>query len=409
METSDRFWNWVNDNINEDPSRLRLKYHAINGDIDFNLAIIQIECRQKYKKKLSVTLEKYPRFLFPSQLSGEQATSDRLARFHASLLPGSCSLIDLTAGLGIDLLHCASKAVRAVAIEKKNEIAQALVYNMSLAGHRDISIINGDCIGYIERFKGEKYDVAFIDPARRAADGSRIYSLAQCEPDITGMIPSISGMAGKLIIKASPMLDISHTLNSIPEASRIISLGTPTECKELIIIAGSDEICAIPRIDAVTLSPSGTDRFSFTMQEEHNAMVEYKEPSEGDFLYEPSPAIMKAGPMKLLSARYGVSKIHPNTHLYISTGIIPDFPGEIHIVENIIPYSSKYIKRIRKDYPTINVSTRNFGMSASCLKNKLGIKDGGNLRLMGTTDICGKKQLLILKHVDVSVSASCAR
>ena len=76
------FFEWIAAHASDDVAKLRLKYGREYGD-----AIMQIECRRKFGKKLEQTLASFPDFYFPSVLAGEQSTSDLLASFHASLTP----------------------------------------------------------------------------------------------------------------------------------------------------------------------------------------------------------------------------------------------------------------------------------------------------------------------------------
>lgn len=96
------FYDWVAAHSADDTSKLRFKYAGKTGDIDYADAILQIDCRRKYARKLSATLAAAKQFYFPDTLSGEQSTSDLLASFHASLVSDADVVADLTAGLGID-------------------------------------------------------------------------------------------------------------------------------------------------------------------------------------------------------------------------------------------------------------------------------------------------------------------
>ena len=49
-----------------------------------------------------------------------------------------------------------------------------------------------------------------------------------------------------------------------------------------------------------------------------------------------------------------------------------------------------------------NVATRNFGIGADVLRNRLGISDGGTLRLYGFSDASGNKMLAIAESVVIS-------
>mgnify|MGYP000464820810 CR=1 FL=1 len=47
----------------------------------------------------------------------------------------------------------------------------------------------------------------------------------------------------------------------------------------------------------------------------------------GRFLYEPNASVMKCGGFRSLATRYGLRKLHPNSHLYTSDHSCKDFPG----------------------------------------------------------------------------------
>ena len=302
----DKFWQWVDLHLNNDPIKLRLKYASISDGFDYDAAITQIECRQRFGKKLSDTLTNVPHFFFPNKLSGEQSTSDKLAEYHATLIKGR-TMVDLTAGLGIDVLHCLRACDRAIAIERNESVANALKYNSSQASVNNLDVVCVDCREYIDKCDN-KYGTVFIDPARRSSDGGRVFSLSECEPDVTEMLPRLSQICERLVIKMSPMLDISHTINTLGGCNKIISLGNATECKELIAIKDFCESdCTDTIIEAVTIVGDSVISFCYTNKEE----AETKQPiysmcKVGDFYYEPYPSVMKTGASKLLANRFDI-------------------------------------------------------------------------------------------------------
>lgn len=392
LHVNSDFWHFVNTNITSDPSVLRLKYHSKDtGDLDVNLAITQIECRKKFSKKFSQTLSHDPLFLFPSVLAGEQATSDLLSTFHASLIRENTRLLDLTAGLGIDSLHFAQKAANVRSIEIDENKAAALSYNASHLNAANLEVVFGDCKEKIDRH----WDYMFIDPHRRGEQGKRVFALSDCQPDVISLLPKIRLHSDTLIVKASPMLDITRMAAELPGCTQIIALGTPTECKELIAIVDckSSQI-GLYSIRAVTLSSDKENMIEFTPLQEREAQANFIIPREGWFLYEPYPSVMKAAPFSLISQKYGVGKLHANTHLYVSEDLVANFPGEAFEIWAIYPFMSKHIKRLKLDYPQINVATRNFDMAAEKLRAKLGVKDGGDMRLFAVT--AGPRELMIV-------------
>ena len=174
-------FDWVERNINADPAALRLKWRGKMPWVD--LAIMQVECRKKARKKLPEELGDI-RFIFPILISAEQSTSDTLAEFHATLICNGDSVVDLTCGLGIDTFHLATRASRVTAIDINPDVAGAIAYNASVLGRMNVTAIAADCMQWLNS-STDRFDTAFIDPARRGEGNARIYRLSDCIPDVT--------------------------------------------------------------------------------------------------------------------------------------------------------------------------------------------------------------------------------
>lgn len=398
------FWEYVATNAKADPHKLRLAADGKKYDFDVSSAIIQIEARRKFGRKLSSTLTAFERFLFPSMLAGEQSTSDLLAEYHSGLCAAGMSCVDLTAGLGIDALHITRRASEVTAIERTDALCKALEYNAKGLRVDNLEVICGDCREFVERAveSGRSFEVAFIDPARRSADGGRVYGFEDCEPDICAMMPELAKLCKLLIIKASPMLDIAAAVQSLGRMPRsVIALGTPTECKELLFIV--DFAADAPEeaiYEAVTLSTdnSGGSSFAFAKSSELGCELAPTQPSvkPGDTICEPSPCIMKMAPFRLLARQWGLCGFGNGTHLfYRATPPDGSFPGRLYTVLEVLPYASKVIKRLARKYPVAQIATRNFGMSADELRGRLGIRQGDTNRIFGITDAADNRMLIV--------------
>lgn len=389
MKTYDNaFFDWIDAHRDEDPARLRLKYGRQRAD-----EILQIECRRKYAAKLAGLLAARPRFVFPTALSGEQSTSWRLAQFHASLVPPGSRVADLTAGLGADACAMSDHA-DVTAVERDPEVAAALRHNYAASG--TLTVVEADCRDFVRDYlaRGEEpFDVIFIDPARRSADGGRVYALDGCEPDVTAMMPDLLRMGRRVIVKASPMLDITHTTGELPEAETVIALGTTTECKELDIICSANPSRPLT-IQTVTLGSDTESAFAYRSTDGTGSPDTYAVPRVGEYVYDPYPAVMKSGAMHILGPRYGMAKLAPNTHLWVSAKATDDFPGHRFEVTEVLPYASRHIKRYASRFPRVSLTTRNFDVAAPVLKKKLGVADGSDVRLFAVTARDGSKYLV---------------
>lgn len=389
------FFNWIEQHFSDDPAKLRLKFRKERGD-----EILQIEMRRKHSAKFAQTLKDNPNFIFPTSLAAEQSTSDRLAQFHASLIQPADTVADLTAGLGIDAMYFARKAKFVIAVERNEVLADALRANGR--SFSNLEVITGDCRDIITSWvnQNKKFDIVFIDPARRDANGARVFALKDCEPDVTALLPEIKKITSNLIIKASPMLDISHTvLELTPHVSQIFVLGTPTECKELVAVCElkRNEIVE-PLIHAVTIKTEGISDFEFTRSEENEAKTVFGVPMEGQYVFDPYPALMKAAPNKLISQRYGLTKIGANTHLWFADSPVADFPGNIYRILEVLPYMSKHIKRYASRFPKVAVTSRNFDISSDSLRAKLKVTEGP-MRLFAVNAFDGRKLLITCEKI----------
>lgn len=370
--------------MGEDFNHLRLKYH---GDADKLYDILQRECRYKCAKKLPHTLM-CEGFVFPSTTLAEMCTSDDVAQVHASMVGSSYRVLDMTAGLGIDTFHFAERGCKVTAIELSTEAACALRHNAEALGvAANVSVIEDDSIRWLDK-STEHFDVIFIDPARRD-DSGRHHSFSHCTPDITQSLSMIMSHCDRLIIKASPMIDISSAKKELGiTRCKVAIIGTTKECKEVVIIASNDND-SLPAVDdeieCITIGcPVYSHKYS-------GHKVQYVNPIPGMYLMQPYPSVMK-GTGGIV---YGYDKLHPNTHLYLSQQPPAHFPGMIYRITDVYPFNKAVIKSFGKIFHRINVAARNFPLTAPELAKRLRIVEGGDYMAFGVTIYDNTRHLII--------------
>lgn len=377
---------WIEAHQHLDPDKLLLRYA---NDPKLKFAILQIICRKKAAKKLADTLS-CKHFIFPTTLSAEQCTSDAAAKYHASLIDTDTDVIDFTCGLGIDSFAMAKKAKSVTAYERQPDLVDAAMHNAAQLGLTNFRAFNADSVSLLET--PIKADVIFIDPARRDNIGKRVFGLHDCSPDVTAIMPQLLRIAPQVIVKASPMLDINHTLSALPHIHFIIALGTPTECKELIIICNRD-YSGIPVYKAATIT--GPDTFlEYIPRQAEESEDTYGTPQIGAYLYEPYPAVMKLIHHSRLTKDFNVIKCDRDSHLFFSDTIIDNFPGHKFKIIAEYPFNKASIREVTRLYPRINVTCRNFPITAPELTSRLRLKSDDRLRLFATT-CCGQRRLII--------------
>lgn len=385
---------WIADNSKADAAALRLRHHA---DPELMHAILQIEARRKTSGKLADTL-RCQAFQFPEMIAAEQSTSDELARIHSTLVGEAVTVADLTCGLGIDTFYFAAGGRRVTAIERRSEAAEAARLNAGALGLDDrVEIVTADCTEWLATATGP-YDCVFIDPARRDGLGRRCYSLADCSPDVSTLMPRLRSLTRRVIIKASPMLDAEAVARQLPSVSDIYLIGTVTECKELVAVVDFGLPSDTPyRLHAVTATPSGISSI-VVGPDPAGLPPPVSVPAPGMMLCEPYPALMKAGHYRWTADRYGMSVPDVNTHLFLSEGLT-DFPGRAYEIVEATRFDKRAIKEIASRRLRANVATRNFPLDAPSLARRLKIAEGDALRLYGIRSATEGLMLLICRPV----------
>ncbi len=375
-----------------DFNALRLKYH---GDPVKMEEILQAECRHKCARKLPRTLL-LDGFRFPSTALAEMATAEPVADFHARLAAGATTVLDMTLGLGIDAFAMAREGAQVTGVELDSHAAEVAQENARVMGLDNVEVVNADSVKWLAE-SDRHFDLIFIDPARRDGAG-RHFAFADCLPDVTKILPLMLDHASRVMIKCSPMLDISRLRAETSATADVIVVGTRRECKELLLILpGSGATSAVTVSDEGTIDGTPGDRPPVPTI-----------PAAGAYLLEPFPAVMKAGASLLLDGRFGDCRIAPSTHLYCSATVPGGFPGEAFEILEVHDFNKRSVADIARRYPMLNVATRNFPLTAPQLVKKLGIKEGGPHRLFGLTTADNRKILIITTNEPIDTSNHCA-
>ncbi len=330
------------------------------------------------------------KFTLPCSLSLEQASSQATAEFKATILRDIGteyeSFIDMTGGMGVDTMFISRHFKRAIYIEHNKELCATAESNFKAMGIDNIDVVNADSTQYISKI--EYTSVIYADPARRSHSGGKLVSISDCEPNILTLLDVILPKCGILMVKLSPMLDITVAIRELKGLTDLYAVSVQGECKELLAICSKDSVGGA-NIHCVNL-PDKTE-FTFTQEEEQNAAAPLSMPLK--YLYEPNASILKAGAFKVLCNRFGVSKLHTSSHLYTSEHLITGFPGRTFEIQDIRKVHKEHFKDIEK----ANITTRNFPTSTTEIRKKLGIKEGGDIYMFATTLINSEKRMLICK------------
>ncbi len=380
---------FINDNLTSDVSRLILK--GINVDGVFAIELVeQIEAKRKSEHKLPKWFSTEDIY-YPNKLNIEQTSSEIAANYKASVIKGD-SIIDLTGGFGVDSFYFSKYFQSVVHCELDANLSEIAAYNFKQLNVKNIETVDEDGISVLSNWD-KSYDWVFVDPSRRHDIKGKVFFLADCLPNIPEHLDTIFNYTKNIIIKTSPLLDISAGLNELKFVKSIHVVAINNEVKELLWILEKNRT-ASPKIKTVNLSAEKTQYFNFKLNDEANSLAIFSEPLE--YLYEPNSAILKSGAYKSISETFGVFKLHQHSHLYTSQELI-DFPGRQFKINQKIPYNKKLFKTL--NIAKANVTTRNFPETVENLRKKLKIKDGGDLYLFFTTNFNNDKIIIVCsKH-----------
>ncbi|WP_297336187.1 class I SAM-dependent methyltransferase [Algoriphagus sp.] len=381
------FRQFVQDHLDEDPALLLFKYQE-KVSFDLKLAVQQISSRQKARKKLPSWAEN-PKLLFPTSLSLEQSSSEQTARFKAGGWKGEI-MIDLTGGFGVDFFYLSEGFNQGIYCERQTELFQITKHNLKqLESQKNFKgkfeFVEGDGLEFLQKTPLH-VDLIYLDPARRGSGNQKLYKLQDCQPDVVGSWSLLKSKGDQILIKSSPMLDISQAWEELPEIQQIIILSVKNEVKELLLSWKKENTSK--QIQVVDLG-GGFPSFSFDPKEEGNAVSQLSEAE--NYLIEPLSGILKAGAFTLFAARFGLKKLEKNSHVYTCSALPKNsIPARIFEIIEEIPPNKKVIKAL---FPAgkVNVICRNYSQGAHELKKKLGLKDGGEEFLIGTKSPSGFK------------------
>lgn len=346
-------------------------------EVDMRVAATQIEGRRLAKSKLPAWAA-VEGVIYPVRLSMEQCSSEATARYKASLVQGT-RLADLTGGFGIDCSYMSEQFAHTTYVERNEELCAIATHNFALLG-KDIEVRQGQCEEILESLPEQ--DWIFLDPARRDRGGNKVVALSDCEPDVCALESLLLKKSARVMIKCSPMLDISQALAQLRSVTEVHVVAVGNECKELLFVLDRDKGNGGIRLYTVNIQGERVQTFDYLLGEEAAAICRYAS-RLGSYLYEPNSALMKAGCYRLPAERYGLDKLHPNTHLYTSDSLVSDFPGRVFRVEGCCGFSKKELKALA--CKQANLAVRNFPEHVDTLRKRLKIGDGGDVYLFATT------------------------
>ena len=376
---------FINSNLNADITNLLLKGIPFDT-IDSKAVIEQIEAKKRSKKKL-YTWFNTENIYYPNKLNIEQTSSEITARYKSNLVSGK-SLIDLTGGFGVDAYYFSKQVENVTHCEINTKLSDIVKHNYKALNVSNITCKNESGIDALKQLN-QQFDWIYIDPSRRDNSKQKVFLLSDCTPNIKTFQGLFLEYAKHVMIKTSPLLDLTATLSDLKHVKEIHIVAVNNEVKELLWLLERDYEGDV-NVKTINLQKKNIQNFEFNFKIEPSSQVTYTEPLF--YLYEPNSAILKAGAFNSISEQLKINKLHKHSHLYTSDELIA-FPGRSFKIKKQLPFNKKLFAKER--IAKANITTRNFPLSVNDIRKKLKVKDGGNSYLFFTTNLNDEKIILI--------------
>ena len=412
------FKDFILEHENDDTARLILSKDKW-PDIDMPLAANTIESRRRLRTKVP-SWYSCPDLMYPNRISAEQCSSSETAELKAEialrLVGGNAEktirIADLTGGLGVR-----KAGFEVLYNEMDSALYNAAKHNLTALGHDGITFCNHELVperdidkaghdgkepsggrsaGHDRAGAGQSGtpatagmmlrdfcpDIIFLDPARRAADGKKVFLLEDCRPDILDLKDELLSCARFLMVKLSPMADIGMVCSRLGcSCLEMHIIATKGECRELLAVLDRDRNGETTFCAWESGSP-----FIFTGCQKDEAVPSYmhdmSEIHEAGYLFEPGKALMKSGAFDLICSRFDLVKLAKSTHIYITpeekSALLSRY-GKVFRIKEILPLNNAGIRQAGNTWPHADVTARNIPMTSEALKSRLQ-KAGGPKR-----------------------------
>lgn len=400
MNISDATINFIKAHRQEDINMLALRYGNAKGqlsdkELDLPFALDQIAGWQTARIKLPAWAATEG-IIYPPHINMEQCSSEETARYKASLLGGGSLLIDLTGGFGVDFSFMSRGFKHAIYVEQNERLCAITQQNFHLLSLENVEVVCDDAVSFLENISTDNAKtVIYLDPSRRDVHGRKVYGIEDCTPDVITLKEKLLEKAEMVMIKLSPMLDWHAAVKAFGgNCHEVHIVSVDNECKELLLILRA-ETCEKVRLVCVN---SGDSIFKSVVDIYNNdapqLLPDVGNIVPGSYLYVPNASIMKGGIYGSLTVKFPISMIGTNSHLFISTIDIDNFPGRKFLVRTVTTMNKRELKQKLSNIDRANISVRNFPLSVAELRKRLKLKDGGEVYLFATT--IGKQHIMLV-------------
>ncbi len=321
-------------------------------------------------------------------------------------------------GLGADSVHFARAFDRVVAVESDELLVRLAAFNLRALGATNIAVHHTSAEEFVRDYDGPPFDLVYVDPDRRDVAGKRKFGLSDGSPDIVTLAPALLAIAKTVLVKASPMCDLTEGARVLPTVRRAIVLADSTECKEVLFeLEGEGATGREPDFREARFLYNG-ERFAFREPAPQNSVGSLSgsattaiDPAplsllesapDSGWLLEPNVSLYKAG---LVDAYFREVCAFPGARVTSDGGYLwsPDrpapgaFPGKTFRIEAALPYKTGSLRTVlrKRGVTAAHFTRKNFDLRLEDVRRSLGLREGGD-RFLVLTRLRGRERYAFL-------------
>lgn len=352
---SEEFREEVERNLGRDANSIALDRRVANA----RLVATEVKYLSRAAKKLP-TYYAARAILLP--LAFEQSSSEACAAHKP--LSGNLA-IDLTCGLGVDTLYLSKRFQRVISIERNEELATITRHNLHLMGVENVEVVCGSSEEFLEGLTSA--DLIYADPDRRSAEGKKMVCLEDCSPNIAALLPMLKEKASNIVIKLSPMFDITEALIAFGEGTSVEVISLGGEVKEVVA-----HWSRTPRTQTIRATALGSGSFEVAVERERSSYKGEFDPTKYNYLIVPDASLRKAG----IVAEWcrAESFDHFGAYAFSPTPPREGTMGHIYNMVSAHAWQPKKLKSLVGG--RIEVIRHSFPLSTTAICKALGAKEG---------------------------------
>ncbi len=361
-----------------DLTRLQKYYPSDLAKAALETVILRVKARRKFSRAGQ---------MYFSREALEQASGEGVARYRGARYALFRSVGDLACGLGGDALGLADTGPAHLTLVDYDPLRLALARaNLAAGGHAGrATFVCSD----LTTMPLPAVEALWFDPARRD-EGRRLFSVHNYHPPLA-IVKDWLALIPALGVKISPGVDLAELAEYAAEIEFISEGG---ELKECVLWFGA------LRSTPPATRGAGAFRRATLLPGPHTLVADPAVvPMVGAplaYLYEPDPAILRAGLVTTLAARLNARQIDPSIGYLTSETLTPTPFARAFAIEATLPFQ---LKRLRaalraRGVGQVTVKKRGSPLEPQALIRQLKLS-GPESRIVFLTQVSGKPYALI--------------